>query len=154
TLVLNEVSNGPAGINAEYFELAVVPVDPCTDQTCLDIRGWMFDDNNGAYSGNGIAPGCGRFSNDPLWSCVALGTLVVVYNSNQPIPSLPRDDGDLKEGNGSFVVGPNNSTYLKFTGAPAPATDCFLPAGPWGPGSWSTCLLANPGDCAIIKDAS
>jgi hypothetical protein len=51
TLIMNEVSNGPAG-NQEYVELVVVSnavTYTCTNLTppCIDIRGWIFDDNSG-----------------------------------------------------------------------------------------------------------
>ena len=55
SLVINEVSQGPAG-SEEYVEFLVVP-DPsqiisCTEiLPCLDLRGWIFDDNNGYFSG-------------------------------------------------------------------------------------------------------
>ncbi|HEX2617845.1 MAG TPA: hypothetical protein VHL57_09905, partial [Flavobacteriales bacterium] len=151
TLVLNEVSNGPSG-NAEYFEMAVVPVDPCTDEPCLDLRGWIFDDNNGAHSSNGPAPGCGRFNNDPLWSCVPLGTLIVVYNSGDANPSIPPEDLSTTDGNCSIIVGSGNNAYLEYTNATPSITDCVYPAGPWSTGGWSTCLMANPGDCARVQD--
>ena len=45
---INEFSNGPSG-SQEYIELVVVDtssgVSSCT--ACIDIRGWIIDDNNG-----------------------------------------------------------------------------------------------------------
>src|SRR6202008_4086927 len=88
TLILNEVSNGPTG-NQEYVELVVVSntvTYNCANTTppCIDIRGWIFDDNSGYHgsgSGLGVAPGAVRFSQNPLWSCVPLGTLIGLFNA-------------------------------------------------------------------------
>jgi len=51
-LIINEVSQGASG-NKEYVEILVIPgTTPysCTNY-CIDIRGWIFDDNNGYFSG-------------------------------------------------------------------------------------------------------
>jgi hypothetical protein len=82
TLIINEVSNGPSG-NQEYVELAgvsnVVTYD-CNSSTppCIDIRGWIFDDNSGYHGTAGIAVGAVRFSQDPIWACVPLGTIILI----------------------------------------------------------------------------
>jgi len=51
TLMINEVSNGPSG-NQEYVEFIVIDTVVtynCSNTTppCIDIRGWIFDDNSG-----------------------------------------------------------------------------------------------------------
>jgi hypothetical protein len=74
TLIMNEVSNGPAG-NQEYVEFVVVSnavTYTCTNLTppCIDIRGWIFDDNSGLHggtTGTGVAPGAVRFANNAIW---------------------------------------------------------------------------------------
>lgn len=55
TLIINEVSNGPSG-NMEYMELVVVSNSVsynCSAPTppCIDIRGWIIDDNSGYHGG-------------------------------------------------------------------------------------------------------
>mgnify|MGYP003985086357 FL=1 len=88
TLIMNEVSQGESG-GQEYVEFVVVDstaVYNCTgsDPPCIDIRGWIIDDNSGYHGTTGIASGACRFSNDLLWSCVPLGTIIVVYNDSDP----------------------------------------------------------------------
>ena len=80
-LVINEVSQGPAG-NQEYTELLVVGTSSCSGVSTYDIRGYYIDDNNGTFApgtGTGIADGCVQLSNDPLWSNVPAGTLILIY---------------------------------------------------------------------------
>ena len=95
-LIMNEVSNGPTG-NQEYVEFVVVSdsaVYDCNATTppCIDIRGWIFDDNSGYHGSDGIATGAVRFSQDPLWACVPLGTIIVLYNNADRNPLIPPDD--------------------------------------------------------------
>lgn len=158
TVVINEVSNGPAGAQ-EYFELVVVPegpVTPCTPQTCLDLRGWMFDDNNGYHGPGGVATGAARFSSNALWSCVPVGTIIVIYNAEDVNPSLPPIDDDLGDGNCSIVLPSSDLTYFEFTNTTPAAALCDYPGG-WGSDpapNWSNLAMANTGDCIHIADAT
>src|SRR4051812_39184006 len=71
-LVINEVSQGASG-NKEYVEFVVIGTPTCTTIPCIDLRGYIIDDNNGTFAtgaGTGIANGCIKLSNDALWSCV------------------------------------------------------------------------------------
>jgi hypothetical protein len=83
TLIINEVSQGPSG-SKEYVEFLVIPTSTTQNcQTCMDLRGWIIDDNNGYFSngntsGTGVAAGAVRFSNDAIWSCIPFGTLIVI----------------------------------------------------------------------------
>lgn len=159
TLIMNEVSQGEVG-NQEYVEFVVVDntvVYDCNSPTppCIDIRGWIFDDNSGYHGGAGIAPGAIRFSFDPLWECVPLGTIIVVYNDADPNPLMPSIDISLGDGNCS-IVAPISNVNLFETNLTTPgAVACSYPAAGWVPGgNWSTTLLANGGDCARIVDLS
>src|ERR1700750_123794 len=89
-IVVNEFSQGASG-NKEYIEFVVKGQATCNN-SCADLRGWIFDDNNGWYGSTGISPGCYRFKNDPNWSCVPYGSIIVVYNSDDVNASLPPDD--------------------------------------------------------------
>ena len=157
TIVLNEVSNGPSG-SMEYLELLVVPdgpLEPCTPPTCLDLRGWMFDDNNGYHGSGGEATGAARFASNALWSCVPVGTLIVIYNDGDPNTSLPPIDASLSDGNCSIVVPSGNAAYFEYTNTtPAPVL-CDYPGG-WGndpaPTWQSNLALANTGDCIRLAD--
>ena len=101
-LVINEVSQGPSG-SKEYVELVVVGTPTCTTIPCLDLRGYILDDNNGTFSASptsaGVAMGCMRLSNDALWSCVPIGTIIVIYNDGDQNPSIPAIDVSRTDGN-------------------------------------------------------
>ncbi len=156
---MNEVSQGVSG-NMEYVEFIVVDttvVYSCTSTTppCIDIRGWIFDDNSGYHGSVGIAPGCVRFSYDPLWSCVPMGTIIVIYNGADVNPQLPADDVSLTDGN-CTIIAPINDPQLFESNTTTPGdVACSYPATGWTPGgNWSNTLLANSGDCARIVDLS
>ena len=87
TLIMNEVSNGPSG-SQEYVEFVVVSNTVsynCSSPTppCIDIRGWIFDDNSGYHGTSGVAAGAIRFSQNAIWSCIPLVLLVYTYIVNQ-----------------------------------------------------------------------
>ncbi len=158
TLIINEVSNGPGG-NQEYVEFIVVddaitydcasPVPPC-----IDIRGWIFDDNSGYHGSVGVAAGCVRFANDPLWACVPVGTVIVIYNNADPNVSLPANDVSMIDGN-CTIVAPINSSLFESNSTTPGAVACSYPATGWTPGgNWNNTIFANSGDCARIVDLS
>jgi gliding motility-associated-like protein len=157
TLIMNEVSNGPSG-NQEYVEFAVIDTTvsyDCNVSTppCIDIRGWIFDDNSGYHGSSGIAGGAVRFSSNSLWSCVPLGTIIVIYNDADPNPQMPPADLSLNDGN-CRIIAPISSTTLFERNSTTPgAIACSYPATGWtAGGTWSNTLLANTGDCARIVD--
>lgn len=159
TLIINEVSNGPSGTQ-EFIEMLVVPTtppEPCAPPQCLDIRGWIIDDNNGNHatgSDVGVAAGALRFSaTAAIWSCVPVGTLIVIYNGGDPNPSMPPQDLSLTDGNCS-VVASVASGLFETTGTTPPPTPCTYPGG-WGPATaWNCIGMRNPGDCARITDGA
>ncbi|MBL0102286.1 MAG: hypothetical protein IPP51_00055 [Bacteroidetes bacterium] len=152
---MNEVSNGPTG-NQEYVEFVVVSdsvVYDCNSPTppCIDIRGWIFDDNSGYHGADGIATGAVRFSQDPLWSCVPLGTIILLYNGADRNPAIPPDDITMADNN-CTIIAPINNTALYESNLTTPgAVACSYPATGWTPGgNWNYTVLANPADCARI----
>ena len=159
TLIMNEVSNGPAG-SQEYVEFVVsdtVVSYNCNSLTppCIDIRGWIFDDNSGYHSigttGVGIAPGAVRFSYNPLWACVPLGTIILIYNDADPNTSLPAPDILLSDGNCSIIAPISNIALFEQNVITPGAVACSYPATGWvAGGNWSKTGLANAGDCARI----
>ena len=159
TLIINEVSNGPSG-NQEYVEFLVVSNNVTYDCSsaappCLDIRGWIFDDNSGYHGSGGVATGAIRFSQDPLWSCLPLGTIILLYNNGDPNSSLPPTDLSLSDGNCSIVVPINNTTLFESNATTPGAVACSYPMTGWtAPGNWNNTLLANSGDCARIVNLS
>ena len=154
TLIINEVSNGSAG-NQEYVEFVVVSntvTYDCSASTppCIDIRGWIFDDNSGYHGTGGIATGAVRFSQNLLWSCVPLGTIILIYNNGDVNPAIPAVDLSLSDGN-CQIIAPVNSTLFETNATTPGAVACSYPITGWiSGGNWNNTLLANPGDCARI----
>lgn len=112
-IIVNEASNGPSG-NKEYYEFLVVG-NPCET---VDIRHWIVDDNNGDFSGGpssgeGIAQGHMRFTNDIQWSALNPGTIILIYNSSDINPLVPAAD-ENDSNNDLIYVLPTSSNLLEF----------------------------------------
>jgi gliding motility-associated-like protein len=156
TLIINEVSNGPAG-SQEYVEFVVIDTAiayDCNGSTppCVDIRGWIFDDNSGYHGAGGVASGAVRFSQDPLWSCVPVGTIILIYNSADPNTSLPANDVTMSDNN-CRIVAPIGSALFETNTTTPGAVACSYPATGWTTnGNWTNTALANTGDCARLVD--
>jgi len=158
TLIINEVSNGPTG-NKEYVELVVIDttiVYDCNATTppCIDIRGWIFDDNSASHGAGGVASGAIRFANHPLWACVPVGTIILIYNNGDPNTSVPPNDLSTTDGN-CVIIAPVASIYFDRNATTPGAAACSYPAAGWiNGGDWTMTALANSGDCARIVDLS
>lgn len=154
TLIMNEVSNGTSG-NQEYVEFVVISdtvTYSCNNTTppCIDIRGWIFDDNSGYHGSGGVAAGAVRFSQNPIWACVPLGTIILIYNNADRNPAIPPDDLSMSDGN-CTIIAPLNSTLFESNPTTPGAVACSYPGSGWvSGGNWNNTLLANPGDCARI----
>lgn len=148
-LYINEVSQGPSGTK-EYVELIVVGTPTCYTIPTLDLRGWIIDDNNGAHatgSGTGIAPGCIRLSQDPLWAAVPIGTLIVIHNDGDPNAAVPATDLSMSDGNCRLVIPISNCTLLeKHSSAPSTASATYPTTGFSACGNWSSLSMANGDD--------
>jgi len=158
TLIINEVSQGEAG-NMEYVEFIVVDSAATYDCTsseppCIDIRGWIIDDNSGYHGPAGVAAGACRFSLDMFWSCIPLGTIIVVYNDADPNPEMPADDLLMSDGNCSLIV-PISSPLFETNSTTPGALACDYPLTGWtAGGNWTNIVMANGGDCFRIVDLS
>lgn len=156
TLIINEISQGETG-SMEYAEFVVVDTAVtynCNSSTppCIDIRGWIIDDNSGYHGTGGIASGANRFSYDPIWSCVPLGTIILVYNGGQTNSLIPSDDLSLNDGNCKIVAPINNSLFESNATTPG-AVACSYPQTGWtAGGNWLNISMANGGDCMRIVD--
>jgi len=156
TLIMNEVSNGPSG-NMEYVEFVVIDSNityncaGMANAPCIDIRGWIFDDNSGYHGAGGVASGCIRFSNNAFWSCIPVGTMILIYNNLDPNSSLPPDDVSMSDGNCRIVAPVSNTTLFESNATTPGAAACSYPAVGWtAGGNWNNTLFANTGDCARI----
>lgn len=152
SLIINEVSQGPSG-SKEYVELLVIPTSTTQNcETCMDLRGWIIDDNSGYFSnGNtsqtGVAAGAVRFSNNALWSCVPFGTLIVIYNSADANAAVPTQDISLSDGNCRLVL-PVSSNLLESQTVSPGAGNTTYPASGWTTGSslWGPLGMSNNDD--------
>jgi len=156
-LIINEVSQGFSG-NQEYVELLVVGTPTCTTIPALDLRGYYIDDNNGTYAagaGMGIAQGCVRFTNDPLWSAIPIGTLILIYNDADLNPDVPAQDLSMSDGNCTLVIPVSNCTLLeKHTTQPNTTASTYPTTGLTACGGWTQLGMANTGDSFHTVDPS
>ena len=158
SLMLNEISQGPSG-NKEYIEMVVTWNPSCLPAIpCIDLRGYYLDDNNGTFAtgaGVGIATGCIRLTNDPLWSCVPAGTIIVIHNDLDPNSSVPANDLSLSDGNCRLIIPISNCTLIeKNTSAPSTTISTFPTTGFTSCGAWAGISMANGGDSFQIADPS
>lgn len=156
TLIINEISQGESG-SMEYVEFVVVDTAVtynCNSSIppCIDIRGWIIDDNSGYHGTSGVASGANRFSYDPIWSCVPLGTIILVYNGGQSNPEIPADDLSLNDGN-CKIVAPISNTLFESNATTPGAVACSYPQNGWtSGGNWLNISMSNGGDCMRIVD--
>ena len=155
TIIINEFSNGPAGAQ-EYIEFVVVDTIASYDcqggpPPCVDIRGWIIDDNSGYHGTGGIAAGCNRFSYNSIWQCVPLGTIILVYNNSEPNIDLPVNDLIMSDNNCKIVAPISNTTLFDSNPTTPGAIACSYPATGWTAGGiWTRMGMANTGDCARL----
>ena len=153
--IINEVSQGPSG-SKEYVEILVIGDGTCN--ACVDLRGWIFDDNNGWHdspigSGQGIASGAMRFSFDPFWACIPAGTIIVIYNDGDPNGDMPSNDLTDANGDCAYVIPGSSSLFDKSTTEPNSggfidySTITFTSGG-----QWTTTSMSNTNDSYQIID--
>lgn len=161
TLIINEVSQGPSG-SKEYVELLVVPSqtpNPCGN-VCLNLIHWILDDNNGYFSngpsaGEGVADGCIRFTNDPLWSCIPVGTKIIIYNTADLNASVPAQDISMQDNNCQLVIPITSTLFEKHLNQPSVANGPNYPSTGFQPGgNWSNISMANSDDSFQIYSSS
>ena len=160
SLIINEVSQGPTG-SKEYVEFLVVPGSgpyQCSNY-CIDLRGWIIDDNNGYFSGGGgsglgIANGAVRFSNDIFWQCIPIGTLILVYNDQDLNVAVPGIDNSTSDGNCRLILPISSTLFENQIVSPTTASATYPSTG-WSPGGlWGPISMANGGDSFQIYNAS
>lgn len=161
-LIINEISKGPSG-QKEYVELLVTG----TPGSTVDLRGWTLDDNNGDFSGGpttgvGINAGHFRFDNHCTWERVRVGSLIVLYNENDPNATLPpttdATDGDLdflyvvpvrNAGACGSVIG-TSGDYFDGNCASPSETSAAYTAASVGP-RWSQISISNAADAIQLR---
>ena len=157
-LIINEWSNGPAG-SQEYYEFVVA--GQCGE--LVDIRGYILDDNNGtfttpaSYSGtaSGIAPGHFRFAFVAQWASIPVGSLILIYNANDPNTVLPADDPTDANNDSLYVVPHNNALFERCLSMPMATTPdslytpCTYTVSPLS--GWGALSLRNSGDAIQVR---
>ena len=152
-VIINEISQGSSG-SQEYIEFLIVgpSLINCNDiPCCVDLRGWIFDDNNGflngaATTGVGIAAGACRFSNDPFWSCIPSGTIIVIYNDADPNSSIPADDLLMVDNNCTLNIPISSVLFEKHTSQPNSINSAYSTTGWVAGGNWTNISMANGQD--------
>lgn len=155
SIIINEVSQGADG-NKEYIEFLVV--DSTANYNCsttepptIDIRHWIIDDNSGYHGANGVASGAIRFSNDPMWSAVPLGTIILVYNDDDINPEISDGFSILSDGTCLISVAISNGQYFESNTTTPGDIVCSYPPSGWVAGAqWTNISLRNGGDCARL----
>lgn len=175
-IIINEVSNGPGGTQ-EYFELVVID---SAGKSCgtVDLRGWIFDDNNGDFScgprsGAGIAQGHARFSSSGPWGAIPSGAIILLYNDDPTLgnnPLVPAADPYDANGDSVYVI-PASNTHIEFAAdlqncsgrrpvgcgstCPGIGISSYTPSTYSFGGSWAGIGLRNSGgDAAQTRDAA
>lgn len=150
---INEVSQGASG-SKEYVELVVTgpTLTNCSSQpACLDLRGWILDDNNGYFSngvltGTGLAAGAIRFSNDAFWQCINPGTIILIYNDNDINPGVPANDVSNTDANCTMVIPVSSALFERHESAPSTTSMAYSNTGWVSGGNWGPISMANGDD--------
>ena len=149
-LLINEISQGTAA--KEYVELIVAGTPTCQIPVpCMDLRGIILEDNNGYFAsgtGTGIAPGAVRFADNPFWSCIPQGTLIVIFNNSDVNPALPPIDESMNDGNCRLIIPINSLLFEGQSTGPTSANTDYPPSINWiaGGGNWSQIAMSNTDD--------
>ncbi len=157
-IIINEVSNGPAGAQ-EYFELLVTG-SSASPTASVSLDGWILDDNNGSWGGSttgvGISDGYARFSASASGcgslAAVPPGSLIVVYNPADPYPGLPADDLTDANGDHTFVIPATSVCLTTCPGPPLASDSGYSSCAPAATQSYLPLQLRNAGDAAQTRN--
>lgn len=155
-LIVNEFSQGTGGTK-EFMEFVVIGQRTCSDST-IDLRGWIFDDHNGWYSGSGSAGGSYRLAINSNWANVPIGSIILIYNQGDKNTNITLADDPTDSNHDLVYVLPLSSNYLEFNSQPGNGgggSSFVYPSTGWGGGGgyWSgTVGLNNGGDAVISVD--
>lgn len=149
-LMMNEISNGPVGATQEYVEFVVVGA-PTAPSAAVDLRGWIMDDNNFPASGQGNAPGHLVFGD--CYAAIPPGSILVVYNADDPNPVVPTDDPMDMDGDGVYIIPHNDPCMDACFSNPSFENPLFCPCeGAIGnPIAWQF-GLRNEGDVVQLRN--
>jgi hypothetical protein len=152
-LFINEFTNGSAGAQ-EFIELIVIGSDANPTGT-VDISGWIIDDNNGEFeggTGTGLATGHLRFVAG-CYTNLPVGSMLVLYNANDPHPDLPPADPYDANGDGVYIIPHTDPCIEVCTSLPSSANFAYSPCTyqPTTIGSWGNIGFRNAGDAVQVR---
>ncbi len=158
SIVINELSNGPSGGSKEYVEFVVTgPVSCDTPPDTIDLRNWIFDDNNGYFAsgtGTGIAQGVCRFKNVSFWEKIPVGTIILIYNDGDTNADIPADDLNKDDGNCRLVIPISSSLFERNETVPNSSNSSYPSSGWVSGGNWTVVSMSNSNDSYQIRDAN
>ncbi len=142
-VIINEVGN--FGRNAEYVELLVVGLTG-NPYAKVDMSDWILDDNNYAGVQHGNEQGHLRFG--PCFSAMSPGTLIVIYNGDEPPPGLSGGGANV------LVISASDQCLYAFENAPTHGSSSYLGGMSASPNWMDFVPLRNDGDGIQILDAA
>ncbi len=145
-LVINEISQGSG--YQEYVEMVVSGSQNCQQSNCLDLRGYILDDNNGDFAagtGTGIAKGAIKLTGN-FWSCIPIGTVITVYNDAEINPSIPAQDLDVNDGNFALVIPISSAVFSHHPDLPDATNSLYSNTGWVQGGNWNVIGMSNAND--------
>lgn len=154
-MILNEMSNGPAGLQ-EYFEYVVIG-SAASPLGNVNLSGWIIDDNNGdfeaAAGGMGIAAGHVRIKSGCL-SAVKPGSIILFYNEadrNPLIPLLASDPTDANE-DCIYIFRISDPCLEQCIVNPSALGASYTCAASYTtPADWNQISLRNDGDAGQVR---
>lgn len=155
-MIVNEISNGPAG-EQEYYEFLVIGSadNPLGN---VDLSGWLIDDNNGDFeglgAGLGIASGHMRIASGCLTS-VKPGSLILIYNPADINPLISAGSSDPTDSDNDcvYIFTPLDPCIEVTNSRPnsSPATSSYFPFS-LTTDTWGVIGLANgDGDVGQVR---
>lgn len=150
---INEFSNGASG-SKEYVEMVVDGNGSCT----VDLRGFIFDDNNGDFgsgTGMGIASGHARFKTTGPWGAIPSGSIILLYNSADKNASITLADDPYDANSDRVYVIPSNNNDIEYcTTRPTTSDAAYSPCTYSTPVAWTAIGFANTGDAAQTRSST
>jgi hypothetical protein len=152
-IFVNEFTNGSAGAQ-EFIELIVIGSDAAPTAP-VDISGWIIDDNNGEFDtglNTGLATGHLRFKAG-CYTALPVGSMLVLYNANDPHPDLPPADPYDANGDGVYVIPHTDPCIEVCTSLPSALDPTYSPCTYQTStiGSWGNIGFRNVGDAVQVR---
>jgi hypothetical protein len=159
-LIVNEMTNGSAG-SEEFVELLVIG-SAAAPNAPVNLSGWIIDDNNGEFKagvGTGVAAGHMRIVAG-CYSAVPVGSILIIYNANEPgTPRrLPADDPNDSNGDKVYVIPHTDPCLQACTGSPTTGstaynagTCTYVATTLTGVASWTLVGFRNGGDAVQTR---